>query len=164
MMLINWGRVAAALTLLAALSAGVWKIYHVGVVSGRADVQAQWDQARVAQAESDLKLETDTRARELALQADADTLRRTKDAQLNKLRLAHATALDGLRSRPERPPQSDVPSSAVSGDGCYPSQLYREDASVVVEFAAEADQLRINLGRCQDAYESVRNGLNELRE
>lgn len=153
--MLNWGRIAAVLTLFVALAACVWKIHHTGVVSGRAEVQAQWDTAKLAQNEADARAEADSRDRERTLQATADTLRRTQDAQLKKLTREHAAALDGLRNRPERPAARDVPNDSLVGDGCYPSQLYREDAAVVIELAAEADQLRINLGRCQGAYESL---------
>jgi hypothetical protein len=157
---LNWGRIVAVFVLLTALAAGVWKIYHTGVVEGRAEVQAQWTMAKLAQGESDARAESDMRMREQNMQTAADNLRRTKDAQITKLNRDHAAALDGLRDRPTHPEPGAVPSDSGAGPSCYPSQLYREDASVAIEFATEADQLRIHLGRCQDAYESVRKSLN----
>jgi hypothetical protein len=154
--MINWVRVASTLALVALLASGLWKIHHMGVESGRAEVQAQWNLARLAQADADKLTQARTRQRERALQDDADNLRKTKDEQIKKLNRSLTAALDGLRNRPERPAQSSVPSDPGTGGGCYPSQLYREDAAVAVELAGEADQLRIHLERCQAAYESVR--------
>lgn len=75
----------------------------------------------------------------------------TADLQRRVAALAHS-----LRNRPERPAAGgDVPAGPADPVACTGAQLYREDAGFLVGEAARADQLRIDLDRCQAAYDAA---------
>lgn len=163
-MMINWTRVAAVLALLAALlatlTAGVWTIYHAGVGEGRDEVRAQWNLAKASQAESDLKLETETRLREQLLQTNADDLRKTKDAQINKIAgsLRAALAANSVL-RAARPPEY-TPAPAGAGPLCSGAGLFREDADFLVRESARANGLRAAYLHCEAQYSAAVKALN----
>lgn len=155
-----YARLAAVAVLVIALAALGWKIRHDGVVAGRVEIQAQWDseraemqkQAAAALAKS-VQVTSD-------LQAKSDALRRAKNAQIDSIGLELAESLKRLRSRAERPNGDSLsPVAGAGASGCTPSQLYRSDASLALQIAADADRLRIGLQACQAAYESAREAL-----
>ena len=152
-----YARLAAAAVLAIALAGLVWKIWHTGVVAGRAEIQAQWDSERVEmqkQAAAALAKSVQVTS---DLQAKSDALRRAKNAQIDSIGLELAESLKRLRSRAERPDAGSVPTVAGPGaSGCTPSQLYRSDASLALQIAADADRLRIGLQACQQAYDNAR--------
>jgi hypothetical protein len=146
-------KLIALVILATVLSASHWKAYS----SGKAAVRLEWQadiQQRTAAA---LEAEQAARAVEVELQAKAATIRRTKDAQIHSLGLELDESLRRLRNRPERPAASDVPPVAGTGGGsCTGADLYRPDAEFLVRLAASADQLRIGLEACQQAYRAAR--------
>jgi hypothetical protein len=125
---------------------------------GKAEVQQKWDRERAAQEAEYALAQEEARAKEQALQANADAIRQEKDREIRNLN-ARATALtNSLRNRPERP---STETSTVSGStntgqsGCTPRELYRQDSEVVVGLAREADEIRIALKQCYAQYESL---------
>lgn len=162
MMALNWGRIAAVAALLAMLSAGVWKIYHSGVVAGRAEVQAQWNVAKLAQNEADAKAEADSLTRERQLRTDADNIRRTKDEKITELNHTVAAALERLRKRPERPAQGNLPSdpAADPNAGCTGAGLYKSDGEFLIGESSRADLVLIDLAQCQGQYEAAFRAVN----
>jgi hypothetical protein len=52
-----------------------------------------------------------------------------------------------------------MPNDPGIGRGCYPSQLFAEDAGNLVKLAAEADKLRVSLAYCQEQYTKARDKL-----
>lgn len=99
------------------------------------------------------------RAKETALNNDLATLRKTKDAQIKTINDRLAVALDGLRDRPERASDSMPTDSGIGlkyRKGCYPSELFREDAESFVRFAEETEKLKESLKYCIAQYNLVR--------
>jgi hypothetical protein len=159
--MINWGRVAATLALVALLAAGLWKLHHTGVESGRAEVQAQWNLAKLAQADADKLAEADTRQRERALQDDADNLRKAKDEQITKISGQLKLALAAVRVQHATPrPPDYTPAPAGTGAACSGSSLYREDAEFLIRESSRADELRAAYLYCEAQYAKARDAVN----
>lgn len=158
---VNWGRVAAVFALVTLLAAGVWKIHHTGVVSGRAEVQAQWDFAKLAQAEADKIAEADTRQRERALQDDADNLRKAKDEQIKKISGQLKLALAAVRVQHATPrPPDYIPAPAGAGAACSGASLFTQDAEFLVRESSRADELRVAYLHCEAQYNKARDAVN----
>ncbi len=122
--------------------------FFVGENYGAKAVQAKWDSEKAAAV-------TAQRDKEAALQASMDKLREEKNRETAKLRRTVAALTDSLRDRPERP---SVPASANAGDGasgCTGAELYRQDSQFLVNEATRADQIRLALKSCQDAYQAA---------
>lgn len=125
--------------------------------AGSAYTQAQWDAAIAQQMAATLKLVQDAQDRERSLQASAEKLRKAKNDEIHDLATKLADAVDSLRSRPNRPSESSVPATPRAGDaGCYPSQLYLEDAKVALGIAADAEELLAYAKYCQAQYNKAR--------
>ena len=149
-----WMILGVALAVATAGGAGLYQGRELGMAS----VQQQWDKERAAQEAAYAQAQEEARAKEQALQANADAIRQEKDREIRNLN-ARATALtNSLRNRPERP---STETSAVSGStntgqsGCTPRELYRQDSEVVVGLAREADEIRIALKQCYSQNESL---------
>lgn len=153
--LFNW-RVWAIMGITIMLAASHWKAYKMG----EATVAVEWAADKLSQADQTNQLQAETARTTINLQADADKTRKTKDAKITKLNADLTIALNGLRDLPSRPGEGDLPSPTGAAAGCYPAQLYREDASVAVQLAGEADQLRISLGACYASHADARRALS----
>jgi hypothetical protein len=132
--------------------------YYKGNSAGKSEVQQAWDKEKAEQYAAYAKGQEEARQREQELQANADKLRKEKDAEIRNIN-ARATALaNSLRDRQTRPTQtSAVPSAAsVGSSACTGKQLYREDSEFLVGIAREADELRIALNQCYKQYNAVR--------
>lgn len=152
--LLNW-RVWAALVMAVFLAGTHWRAY----TQGKKTVMTEWDSEKLAIAEQSFKLAEQATRVTAGLQAKADTLRKTKNAEIEKLGADLAYALDGLRDRPARPGAGSVPGDTGIGSGCTGRELYRPDGEFLTRLAARADRLRLDLGQCQAAYETARNAL-----
>ena len=142
-------RTVVALVLASTFAGALW----FGHANGAASVQAKWDAAN-------LKAETETRVREQALQTDADTLRRTKDARIHKITGDLRAALAANRMlRAARPPEY-TPAPAGTGPLCGGAGLYREDADFLVGEAARADGLRAAYLQCEAQYDAATKAVN----
>lgn len=132
--------------------------YYSGKESGRAEVQQAWDKEKAEQYAAYAKGQEEARKKEQELQANADKLRREKDAEIRNIN-ARATALaNSLQQRQTRPAVADsLPSTtSVGQSACTGKQLYREDGEFLVRIAREADELRVALQQCYKQYESVK--------
>ena len=150
-----WFLLGATLAVVAAGGAGFYK----GVGYGQAEVQQAWDKEKAEQYAEYAKGQEAARQKEQQLQADADRLRRDKDAQIRDVN-ARATALaNSLRDREARSTATDSSaSSAVAGQAgprCTGSELSREDAEFLAGEAARADSLRAALRQCVAQYETL---------
>ena len=129
---------------------------------GKAEVQQKWDRERAAQEAEYALAQEEARAKEQALQANADAIRQEKDREIRNLN-ARATALsNSLRDRPSRTTnESSVVSSAANvGSGsavCTGAELSKEDGEFLAREAARADELRASLKQCQSQYEAIRS-------
>jgi hypothetical protein len=151
-----WMILGVALAVATAGGAGLYQ----GRELGMAKVQQQWDKERAAQEAAYALAQEEARAKEQALQANADAIRQEKDREIRNLN-ARATALtNSLRDRPERPSTevSTVSSPATDGSiatGCTGEKLYRPDGEFLAREAARGDELRILLKQCRDQYEAL---------
>jgi len=132
--------------------------YYKGNSAGKSEVQQQWDKEKAEQYAAYAKGQEEARQREQALQANADKLRREKDAETRNIN-ARATALtNSLRDRQTRPTETNTVSSTASTRpaGCSGKELYREDGAFLVGLAAEADGLKAALDQCYRQYDAAR--------
>ena len=119
--------------------------YAQGVKDGEQVIRAEWDTEKVT-------IITAQREKEAALQASMDKLRMEKNNELARLNTTVRNLTASLRNRPERPA---MPASASAGDGatgCTGAGLYKPDGQFLVGESSRADQLRLALKACQDAY------------
>lgn len=141
------------------ISAACWYGYNWVYDRGADHVQRQWDSVERERAEASAKVAADALAITKDLQTRMDQQRGEANAQLANLNRSLGTAIAGLSNRPARGDAGGVPGNPAAGRGCYPSELYREDAAVALKLGAEADRLRIALGTCQSAYAAAREKL-----
>lgn len=155
--LLNW-RVWAAIVVAVALAASVWKAYKLG----QTGVRAEWTAEKLGTAKQTLRLLESRDRTTTALQDNADTLRRTKNAQIARLDADLAAALAGLQNRPDRPSAGSVPTDTGAGPsaGCTGAQLFRPDAGFLVRESARADKLLADLAQCQAANDQARAAVN----
>lgn len=154
-------RSIAALLITAILAIAGWAIRASSLDAGRAEIQAKWDQQRIADAAATVQVNLQARAREQALQFAADKIRQEKTHEIRHLSAARDAALRELRNRDERPAVGgNAPAANPAGAGpaasCTGAQLYRPDAEFLVWEAARADEVRAHLSECRAAYESAR--------
>lgn len=125
---------------------GIWSFY-LGNSFGAKTVQAKWDSEKAAAV-------TAQRDKEAALQASMDKLREEKNRETAKLRRTVAALTDSLRDRPERP-ASATTEAGIGPAGCTGAELYKPDGEFLVGESARADQIRLALKSCQDAYQAA---------
>lgn len=112
---------------------------------------------KTTQAKMLAKAVEDAHTRERDMQAAADKLRETKDAQIRTINARLAATLVELRDRPARPAYtldtgSGLKPPAIGGTGAF---LYREDAEFLAREAARADEIRAALQQCTAQYDEV---------
>lgn len=95
------------------------------------------------------KAEKTIRDKEHAYQADADQIRKDKDAQIKVINNQLVDAISELRKRPSRTAE------ASNGQSCNGAGLFAEDAEFLVREAARADEIRVALSACYKQYDSV---------
>ena len=96
------------------------------------------------------KQEKVIREKEHEYQADADKIRKEKDAQIKAINSQLVDAISELRKRSSRSSETN------NGKGCNGSSLYAEDAEFLVREAARADQIRVALQSCYQQYDSLK--------
>lgn len=90
------------------------------------------------------------RAKEHQYQADADNIRKEKDAQIKAINGQLVDAISELRKRTSRSEK------ASNGSNCNGSGLYAEDAEFLIREAARADEIRVGLQACYKQYEAIK--------
>ena len=151
-----WMILGVALAVATAGGAGLYQGRELGMAS----VQQQWDKERAAQEAAYAQAQEEARAKEQALQANADVIRQEKDREIRNLNARTVALTNSLRDRSERP-STEV--SAVSiptengsiATGCTGEKLYRPDGEFLAREAARGDELRILLKQCRDQYEAL---------
>ena len=96
------------------------------------------------------KQEKVLRDKEHQYQADADKIRKDKDAQIKAINSQLVDAVSELRKRPSRTAE------ASNGQSCNGAGLFAEDAEFLVREAARADEIRVALASCYKQYESIK--------
>ena len=132
--------------------------YYKGNSAGKSEVQQQWDKEKADQYAAYAKGQEEARQREQALQANADKLRRYKDAEIRNINARAAALTNSLRDRQTRPTEASSVSSTpgVRPASCSGKELYREDGEFLVRLAAEADGLKAALDQCYRQYDAAR--------
>jgi hypothetical protein len=96
------------------------------------------------------KAEKTIRDKEHKYQADADQIRKDKDAQIKVINNQLVDAISELRKRPSRTAETSV------RQNCNGAGLYAEDAEFLVREAARADEMRVSLAACYKQYEAIK--------
>jgi len=96
------------------------------------------------------KAEKTVRDKEHQYQADADLIRKDKDAQLKDINNQLVDAISQLRSR------SSSATKTVNGQDCNGATLSAPDADFLIREAARADEIRIGLQACYKQYEALK--------
>jgi len=90
------------------------------------------------------------REKEHQYQADADKIRKEKDAQITAINNQLVDAISGLRSRPSNPTKT------TNGQDCNGATLSAPDAEFLIREAARADQIRTGLEACYAQYDAIK--------
>jgi len=132
--------------------------YFQGSEHGKAEVQQAWDKEKAAQYAEYAKGQEAARQKEQELQANADRLRREKDAEIRNLNARASALSNSLQQRQTRPTETGSLSSTTSTRpaACSGKELFREDGEFLVRIAREADELRAALKQCYTQYEALR--------
>lgn len=69
-----YARIVVAALFIALMAAGLWKVHHLGIVKGRAEVQADWDRAKL-QAIEKREVNRDTARKAEIRYVDRETVR-----------------------------------------------------------------------------------------
>lgn len=151
----SW-RTCLALVLALLLAGTHWKSYKMG----EQGVQSEWTTEKLAQSRAQIAAEKAARAKEQGLQASAEKLRDTQNAQIRTLAidLDRARAAIRLQRRASRPADY-VPQPASAGASCGGAGLFTEDADFLVGEAGRADAQRLQLETCQAQYSAAREAL-----
>jgi len=96
------------------------------------------------------KAEKTVRDKEHQYQADADQIRKDKDAQIKAINTQLVDAVSELRKRPSRATET------ADRKGCNGASLYAEDSEFLVREAARADEIRVALQACYKQYEAIK--------
>lgn len=155
-------KVLLELTIAAILVGLCWYAYNVVYDRGAASVQVKWDKEKSEIQAQSAKVAADALATTKTLAATIETQRSNSNAQITALNTSLAGAIAGLRDRPSRDSQSNVPSdpSTGAGVGGTGAGLYREDGEFLAREAARAKRLAIRLTQCQAQYNAARAALN----
>jgi hypothetical protein len=96
------------------------------------------------------KAEKTVRDKEHQYQADADQIRKDKDAQIKTINTQLVDAVSELRKRPSRATKT------INGQDCNGATLSAPDAEVLIRIASRADEIRIGLQACYNQYDAIK--------
>ena len=96
------------------------------------------------------KAEKTVRDKEHQYQADADQIRKDKDAQIKVINTQLVDAISELRKRPSRT------SETSNGQNCNGASLFAEDAEFLAREASRADEMRVALDACYKQYDAIK--------
>ncbi len=155
---VNTIRIVVGIVLSLSLAFGGWTLYSNGHTNGAASVQVKWDREKISVQEQSLAIELETRLAAEQLRLTTESLRKSKDAEITKLRATVTIALNSLRYRPtNRPAKDSSPVPSQAGPSCTGANLYGQDAEFLIWEAARADTQRLQLIELQSAYNAARS-------
>jgi hypothetical protein len=96
------------------------------------------------------KAEKTVREKEHQYQADADKIKKDKDAQIKVINNQLVDAISELRKRTSRTAETS------NGKSCNGTSLFAEDAEFLVREASRADEIRVALDACYKQYDALR--------
>lgn len=154
-------RAAIAAAILSAIVGVGWFLYDWAYDKGAAVIQSQWDAEKKETDKQSAILRKDAAATTAELIKRLEGLRKTKDAQINRLNADLATAYDSLRDRPARDSDGGVPKDTATGAalGSTGAGLLRDDASFLAWYSAQTKRLHLQLAECQVAYNNAYKAL-----
>lgn len=113
------------------------------------------DRWKVKITAENLKATQEARAKEQAWQGAVDESAKKYEAKLAGVRRNLATALDGLRDRPDRPAAGSQATGA--GPACGTGAgLCKQDSEFLVREAARANEIRAGLEACYTYVDAVK--------
>lgn len=112
-------------------------------------------EAKAHYAEVARKAEAANRQQERQHADDLTAINQRSADETRALATRIAELAAGVLNRPDRPASGAVPKGPAPEVGCTGAQLYRPDAAFLIGESARADKLRIDLARCQAAYDSA---------
>lgn len=108
------------------------------------------------------------KATEKELERDFTKRQGEYNAKINNLNTTVSGLLASLQQRPSRTVSTGSDSATsrteASPTGAYPSQLYREDAASFVNFARDAEEIRLGLLQCYSDYDTVKKSIELFTE
>lgn len=140
-----WLLLAAVLALFGSFFSGQWK--------GARDCGARWE-ARLQRDRADA--EAAARSQEAMWQGVVNGTVRNYEFKVAGLRRDLGSALDGLRSRPERPAGGMPADPRTACAGASGAELSRADAEFLVREAARADGIRAGLAACYEVIDALK--------
>jgi hypothetical protein len=134
--------------------------YAKGKQAGSEKVQAMWDAEKLAIAQAVADELVRVRQKEQDLQKRIQKIQQEKTDEIARLNKRHARIVDGLRDRPEAPPNRagvpDPAAAAAPGGWCTGARLYRDHAAAFAGEASLAARLQSELKSCRTQYEAAR--------
>lgn len=103
---------------------------------------------------------------ELQLKTQVAAIEGEKDAKVKDLDRKYRTAIDSLRQRQERSTTSDSTGNSCNAEstkGATGAELYREDATFLIGFARDTEELKTHLKACYLQYDTVKQQLDNYR-
>jgi hypothetical protein len=108
------------------------------------------------------------RAAEKELEKDFNKRQGEYNAKISNLNSTVNGLLASLSDRPTRPVStsgdSAVARAETSPTGAYPSQLYREDATSFINFARDAEEIRLGLLQCYADFDAAKKSIELFTE
>ena len=142
-------REIAILAVCAALSfSGGWAVNGWRKAKEIAEMKADYETKRG-------EAESDARIKEQTLQKAAEQAVRDKNAQIAATTRRLNNTIAGLRTRPERPTSSQMPTTTSSCFGLSGAELARGDGEFLARYSADAAKLRAALKQCETQYDSI---------
>lgn len=118
-------------------------------------VKLELAETREAYAEAARLAEAANRAKERAHTDEISAIKQKADHEKTALAADVARLARSLQNRPARPASGSVPAGTAGSVGCTGTSLHREDGEFLVGESARADAIRLQLARCQAAYDSA---------
>lgn len=140
----------------------LWHKYEVHVAVEETIVQQKFEYEKKVQELTRRSLNTEKELKKQISKVEDD-----KNAEIKNIDRKYRSTIDSLRQRNERSTASNSTGStcdAESTKGATGAELYREDASFLVGFARDAEELKTHLNACYMQYDVVREQLNNYRK
>lgn len=152
----TWPIAAGALAIGLAMGAYVDHKVMSARIEKMEAASAEQERVRQVQRAAD---ERAAREKEQQWAARAGQIEQEKLDEINRIRSDSAAAIARLSNRPTRVPASTggVPQAAPACTGATGAQLYREDATVALRIAGDADEHRAALAACYKWADEVIN-------
>jgi type II secretory pathway pseudopilin PulG len=113
------------------------------------------------------ELEIKSLKAESELKDKVQAIKGETNAQIKAIDRKYNATIASLRNRTERSTTSNSTSNtcnAESTQGATGAQLYRDDATVLIRFARDTEELKTHLLACYQQYDTVKDQLDNYRK